>query len=86
MKTVQINEQELYEINYKIINNSFGIRHFGDRAIREETARHFKLLTAMQKKRAAWIHSNANKLIVFAFVSFVALTIKISCEAFWGMK
>lgn len=84
MKTVRISEQDLYDICKTSISDSAMIDpiRFSSK-LKHEVSKNFNLLASMEKPKKRMSNKNAHRLIIFAFVSFLALTIKMGCEGYF---
>jgi hypothetical protein len=85
MKTVRISEQELYDICHRIVGGENFIRSQFEPPIRlkTEVSNHFKLLSQMERPKNRFSNKAAHRLIIFALVSFLALTLKMGCEGYF---
>jgi hypothetical protein len=83
---VSVTENEIYEICARVIAESRRASPSPFNHLANETRRHFKLLTALQKPKASWFHNWTSELFLFAAVSTLALTGKIAIEQYFGGK
>jgi hypothetical protein len=84
MQTVRISEQELYEICRNSIVESHKVDPISfNSKLRYEVAKNFRLMSQMEKPKTRVSNKAAHRLIIFALVSFLALTLKMGCEGYF---
>lgn len=88
--SVRISEAELYEICHRIVQGENFVQSVYPKEkivhLPTEVRRHFQLLIALQKPKAAWFHNYAGELFLFAFVAVFALTGKMAIEQYFSTK
>lgn len=81
---MKITERELYEISMKILSEVSALEPaYFDAKTMSITSKNFRMLKAMERPKYRLVNKRAHQLIIFALVSFAALTIKMGCEGYF---